>query len=92
MRSRYAVLLAWIAFLGFAFSATTRAADFNVPSVAYPTLQDAVSAAAVSIAVASTGAIVSNQTRVLLTQEQLGQALERAGTAAQAFQTPGQQP
>jgi uncharacterized protein with GYD domain len=60
--------------------------------IAIADLPDAVSAAAVSIAVASTGTITNNQTRVLLTQEQLGRALEQASTAAQAFQPPGQQP
>ena len=59
--------------------------------IAIAELPDSVSAAAASIAVSSTGAIINNETRVLLTQEQLGQALEQAGTATRAFQPPGQQ-
>jgi uncharacterized protein with GYD domain len=59
--------------------------------IAIADLPDSVSAAAASIAVSSTGAIVNNQTHELLTQEQLGEALQRAGSTAQAFQPPGQQ-
>ena len=54
-------------------------------------LPDSVSAAAVSIAVASSGAFAHNETHELLTQEQFGNALQRASTAAQVFQPPGQQ-
>jgi len=53
-------------------------------------LPDSVSAAAVSIAVTSTGSFARNETRELLSQEQLGQALQRASTTARAFQPPGQ--
>jgi uncharacterized protein with GYD domain len=53
-------------------------------------LPDSVSAAAVSIAVTSTGSFARNETRELLSQEQLGQALQRASTTAQAFRPPGQ--
>ena len=52
-------------------------------------LPDSVSAAAVSIAVTSTGSFARNETRELLSQEQLGQALQRASTTARAFQPPG---
>lgn len=57
--------------------------------IAIAELPDSVSAAAVSIAVGSTGAFAHNHTHVLLTQEQLTESLQRAGTAAQAFQPPG---
>lgn len=52
---------------------------------------DSVSAAAVSIAVASSGSFHHNETRELLSQEQLGVSLQRAGATAKAFQPPGQQ-
>jgi uncharacterized protein with GYD domain len=52
---------------------------------------DSVSVAAVSIAITSTGAFKHVETHELLTQEQLAQALQRAGTAAQAYQAPGRQ-
>jgi uncharacterized protein with GYD domain len=51
---------------------------------------DSVSAAAVSIAVTSSGSFSRNETRELLSQEQLGQALQRAAVTAQGFQPPGQ--
>jgi uncharacterized protein with GYD domain len=54
-------------------------------------LPDSASAAAISIAVGSTGAFAHNQTHELLTQDQLRESLQRAGTAAQAFQPPGRQ-
>jgi uncharacterized protein with GYD domain len=54
-------------------------------------LPDSVSTAAVSIAAASSGAFSHNETHELLTQEQLGSALERASTPAHVFQPPGQQ-
>jgi uncharacterized protein with GYD domain len=60
--------------------------------IAIADLPDSVSAAAVSVAVASSGAFTHNQTHELLTQEQLGQVLQGANTAVQAFQPPGQQP
>jgi uncharacterized protein with GYD domain len=52
---------------------------------------DSISAAAVSIAVGSTGALKNLETHELLTQEQLSQALARSKDAAQAYQPPGQQ-
>jgi uncharacterized protein with GYD domain len=52
---------------------------------------DAVSAAALSVAVGSTGAFKQLETHELFTQDQLGQMLARAGQAAQAYQPPGQQ-
>jgi uncharacterized protein with GYD domain len=55
-------------------------------------LPDSVSAAAVSVAVASTGAFAHVQTHELLSQEQLGQVLQKASDATQAYQPPGQQP
>jgi hypothetical protein len=54
-------------------------------------LPDSVSAAAVSIAAASSAAFTHNETHELLTQEAFGSALERASTAARVFQPPGQQ-
>jgi uncharacterized protein with GYD domain len=51
---------------------------------------DSVSAAAISIAVSSSGAFTREETRELLSQEQLGQALERAQATARTFQSPGQ--
>jgi uncharacterized protein with GYD domain len=50
-----------------------------------------VSVAAVSIAITSTGAFKHVETHELLTQDQLTQALQHAGTAAQAYQAPGRQ-
>lgn len=52
---------------------------------------DSVSAAALSIAVTSTGAFKNVQTHELLTQEQVGQTLQLARDAAQVYQPPGQQ-
>jgi uncharacterized protein with GYD domain len=60
--------------------------------IAIADLPDAVSAAAVSMAVASSGAFTQNQTHQLLTQDELEQALRRAVTTARAFQPPGRQP
>jgi uncharacterized protein with GYD domain len=57
--------------------------------IAIADVPDTVSAAAVSIAVTSSGAFSGNQTQVLLTQDQLEEALQRAGTAAHDFQAPG---
>jgi len=54
-------------------------------------LPDAVSAAAASIAVTSTGAITRSEAHELLTQEQLGQALRQAGATVRAFQPPGRE-
>jgi len=55
-------------------------------------LPGSVSAAALSVAVTSTGAFKQFQTHELLTQEQLGQTLQMAQNAAAAYQRPGQQP
>jgi uncharacterized protein with GYD domain len=52
---------------------------------------DAVSAAALSVAVGSTGAFKQLETHELFTQDQLGQMLARAGEAVQAYQAPGEQ-
>jgi uncharacterized protein with GYD domain len=52
---------------------------------------DSVSAAALSVAVGSTGSFKSLETRELLSQEQLSQVLSRSKTAAQAYQAPGRQ-
>ncbi len=52
---------------------------------------DSVSAAAVSVAVGSTGSFKHLETHELFTQDQLGQMLARAKDAAQAYQPPGQQ-
>ncbi len=49
-----------------------------------------ISAAAVSVAVNSTGAFKNVETQELLTQEQLSQVLSRAKAATQAYQAPGQ--
>lgn len=59
--------------------------------IAIGEVPDSVSAAAVSIAVTSSGAFSHNETRELLSQEQLGQALEQAAATARAFQPPGRQ-
>jgi uncharacterized protein with GYD domain len=56
-------------------------AIFDVP--------DSVSGAAISIAVTSTGAFAHVQTHELLTQEQLGRALQQASDSTQAYQPPG---
>lgn len=52
---------------------------------------DSVRAAALSVAVGSTGAFKNLETHELLTQDQLGQMLSHARDAAQAYQPPGQQ-
>jgi uncharacterized protein with GYD domain len=52
---------------------------------------DSVTVAALSIAVTSTGAFKHAETHQLLTQQQLGQALEKAKSLAQVYQPPGQQ-
>ena len=52
-------------------------------------LPDSVSAAAASMAVLSTGAITRSEAHELLNQEQLGQALQRAGATLRVFQPPG---
>jgi uncharacterized protein with GYD domain len=51
---------------------------------------DSISAAALSVAVGSTGSFKSLETHELLSQEQLGQVLSRSKIAAQAYQAPGQ--
>jgi uncharacterized protein with GYD domain len=52
---------------------------------------DSVRAAAISVAVGSTGAFKHLETHELFTQEQLGQMLSHARDATQAYQPPGQQ-
>jgi len=52
---------------------------------------DSVSAAALSIAVGSTGAFKHIETHELFTQEQLNQTLLRAKDAAEVYHPPGQQ-
>jgi uncharacterized protein with GYD domain len=52
---------------------------------------DSVRAAAVSVAVGSTGSFKHLETHELLTQDELGQVLSHARNAAQAYQPPGQQ-
>lgn len=52
---------------------------------------DSVRAAALSVAVQSTGAFKQLETHELFTQDQLGQMLSHAKDAAQAYQPPGQQ-
>jgi uncharacterized protein with GYD domain len=52
---------------------------------------ESVNAAALSVAVGSTGAFKNLETHELLTQEQLIQVLSRAKAAAQAYSPPGQQ-
>jgi uncharacterized protein with GYD domain len=52
---------------------------------------DSVRAAALSVAVGSTGAFKHLETHELLNQDQLGQMLSHARDAAQAYQPPGQQ-
>jgi uncharacterized protein with GYD domain len=51
---------------------------------------DSVSAAALSIAVTSTGAFKNAQTHALLTQQQVSQTLQLAKDA-QVYRLPGQQ-
>ncbi len=51
---------------------------------------DSVRAAAVSVAVGSTGSFKHLETHELFTQDQLGQVLSHARNAAQAYQPPGQ--
>ena len=52
---------------------------------------DSVGAAALSVAVTSTGSFKQVETHELLTQEQLGQMLSRAVEGTQGYQAPGQQ-
>jgi uncharacterized protein with GYD domain len=52
---------------------------------------DSVSAAALSVAVGSTGALKHLETHELFTQDQLGQMLLKAKDAARVYQRPGQQ-
>ena len=54
-------------------------------------IPDSVRAAALSVAVGSTGAFKHLETHELLTQDQLGQILSHAKDATQAYQVPGQQ-
>ena len=59
--------------------------------IAIADVPDSVSAAALSVAVGSTGAIKDLETHELFTQEQLNQRLLRAKDAAQVYQPPGRQ-
>ena len=52
---------------------------------------DSVRAAALSVAVGSTGSFKHLETHELFTQEQLGDMLSHAKDATQAYQPPGQQ-
>jgi uncharacterized protein with GYD domain len=52
---------------------------------------DSVRAAAVSVAVGSTGSFKHLETHEVFTQDELGQVLSHARNAAQAYQPPGQQ-
>jgi uncharacterized protein with GYD domain len=52
---------------------------------------DSVRAAALSVAVGSTGSFKDLETHELFTQDQLGQMLSHAKDATQAYQPPGQQ-
>jgi uncharacterized protein with GYD domain len=52
---------------------------------------DSISAAAVSIAVGSTGTFKHLETHELFSQEQLSETLARAKNVTQAYQPPGQQ-
>ncbi len=52
---------------------------------------DSVGAAALSVAVTSTGSFKQVETHELFTQEQLGQLLSRAMEGTQGYQAPGQQ-
>ncbi|HJY04137.1 MAG TPA: GYD domain-containing protein [Streptosporangiaceae bacterium] len=52
---------------------------------------DSVGAAALSVAVGSTGAFKHLETHELFDQDQLGQMLTQAQEASQAYQAPGQQ-
>jgi uncharacterized protein with GYD domain len=52
---------------------------------------DSVSAAAVSVAVGSTGVFKHLETHELFTQEQLGETLAKARNVTQVYQRPGQQ-
>lgn len=54
-------------------------------------LPDSVSVAAMSIAVTSAGTFRHVETHELFTQQQLGQALEKAKNLTQVYQPPGQQ-
>jgi uncharacterized protein with GYD domain len=59
--------------------------------IAIVDVPDSIRAAAVSVAVGSTGSFKHLETHELLTQVELGQVLPHARNAAQAYQPPGQQ-
>jgi uncharacterized protein with GYD domain len=59
--------------------------------IAIVDVPDSVRAAALSVAVGSTGSFKHLETHELLTQDELGQVLSHARNAAQAYQPPGQQ-
>lgn len=54
-------------------------------------IPDSARAAAISVAVGSTGAFKHLETHELISQEQLGQVLSLARDAIQVYQPPGQQ-
>jgi len=54
-------------------------------------IPDSIRAAALSVAVGSTGSFKHLETHELFTQDQLGQMLAHANDAAAAYQPPGQQ-
>jgi len=59
--------------------------------IAILSVPDSVTAAAVSVAVGSTGTFKHLETHELFTQEQLSETLARARNVTQAYQPPGQQ-
>ena len=59
--------------------------------IAILSVPDSVTAAAVSVAVASTRTFKHLETHELFTQEQLGETLARARNVTRAYQPPGQQ-
>jgi uncharacterized protein with GYD domain len=52
---------------------------------------DSVSAAAVSVTLTSSGAFKQVETHELLSEQQMGQALEKGRESSQVFRAPGQQ-
>jgi uncharacterized protein with GYD domain len=52
---------------------------------------DSVSAAALSITLTSSGAFRQVETHELITEQQIGQALQKGRDMSQAYQPPGQQ-
>ena len=52
---------------------------------------DSVSAAALSVTLTSSGAFKHVQTHELLSEQQMGQALEKGRNSSQAYRAPGKQ-